>query len=283
MKRVGIIANPKANKISSVLTELLAWLEKRQITVVLDEGSASLGVKAEHAPEEKLSGLAELIIVLGGDGTLLRAARLPGIHTLPILGVNLGRLGFLTEVTLDELFPALEKTLKGEFIAEERLMIQTQIKREGKIIGSHRNLNDIVINKGVQARITRLDTYINEQYVNTYQGDGLIISTPTGSTAYSLSAGGPILYPSTKALMVTPICPHTLTNRPIVIPEDFRIEIRLESENEDVYLTCDGQEVFALQYKDIVEVSKSEHSITLIQPQQKNYYQVLRSKLNWGI
>ncbi len=283
MKQLGIIANPRANKVSQVLTQLLQWLAKQAVKVIVDETTACLGDKLEYVPEEKLTEQAELIIVLGGDGTLLRVARLPGIYKLPILGVNLGRLGFLTEITLDELFPTLEQILKHEFVTDKRLMLHTRIKRAGKVIGSHHNLNDIVINKGVLARIIELDTHINGQYVNTFQGDGLIVSTPTGSTAYSLSAGGPILYPSTRALVITPICPHTLTNRPIVIPEDFRIELRLKSENEDVYLTCDGQEVFALQFGDIVEVCKSEHSITLIQPQQKNYYQVLRSKLNWGI
>jgi NAD+ kinase len=283
MERIGIITNPQADKLTLVLTELVQWLAERQIQVVVDEVTASLGIRAESVAEGRLPAVVELLIVLGGDGTLLRVARLPGIHQVPILGVNLGGLGFLTEITREDLFPALEKVLAHEFLADTRMMIHTQIKRKGQVVNSHINLNDIVINKGVMARMIRLDTHINGQYVNTFQADGLIISSPTGSTAYSMSAGGPILYPSTKALIITPICPHTLTNRPIVIPDDFQIEINLKSENEDVYLTCDGQQCFALQYEDVVQVTKSEYTIKLIQPQQKNYYQVLRSKLNWGV
>ena len=282
MKRIGIISNPRANKLPQVLGKLLDWLASRGIEVVVDEATAALGIKAEGVPEKKLPRLVEMVIVLGGDGTLLRVSRLPGIHQLPVLGVNLGRLGFLTEITLDELFPTLEQILAHKFVADKRLMLHTRIKRGEKVISSHTNLNDIFINKGVLARIISLETHIDGQYVNTFQGDGLIVSTPTGSTAYSLSAGGPILYPYTKALVITPICPHTLTNRPIVIPDNFRIEISLKSENEDVYLTCDGQEAFALHHNDIVEVSKCKHSIRLIQPLGKDYYQVLRNKLNWG-
>jgi NAD+ kinase len=283
MERVGIIAKPRADRLTQVLAELLPWLAERRVRVVVDEATACHGPGVDCVPENELPGLVELVIVLGGDGTLLRVARLPGIQQVAILGVNLGGLGFLTDITLEDLFPALEQVLADKFATDERLMLYTRVKREGKVVSSHTNLNDIVINKGVLARIIKLDTYINGQYVNTFQADGLIISTPTGSTAYSLSAGGPILYPSTKALIITPICPHTLTNRPIVIPDDFHIEISLKSENEDAYLTCDGQEGFALQYNDIVEISKSEHRIKLIQPQEKNYYQVLRSKLNWGV
>jgi NAD+ kinase len=283
MERVGIIANPRAAGLASVLKELVQWLTTRGIDVMLDDAVASLGVNASLFSIETIPTKVELIIVLGGDGTLLRAARLPGIYQVPILGVNLGDLGFLTEIPVSDLFPVLEQIFKHEFVVDERLMLYTRIKREGEIVSSHHNLNDIVINKGVMARIIKLDTFINGQYVNTFLADGLIISTPTGSTAYSMSAGGPILYPSTKGLIITPICPHTLTNRPIVIPDNFQIEVRLKSENEDVYITYDGQQYYPLRYDDSVELCKSEHSIRLIQPRQKNYYQVLRSKLNWGV
>ncbi len=279
--RVGIIANPKANKIGQVLGGLLPWLKKRKVDVVVDEQTAGLGIEAEIVNINRLPALVDLIMVLGGDGTLLKAARQPGIQNTHILGINLGALGFLTEVTLGDMFPALEQVLSGEFVVDERQMIQTQIWRHNKIIGSYVNLNDIVIHKEVLARIIQLETYINGQYVNTFRADGLIVSTPTGSTAYSLSAGGPILYPSTQALVITPICPHTLSNRPIVITDNFRIEIKLKSKNENVYITCDGQQCLPLQYDDTVSLSKSAHSIKLIQPPHKNYYQVLRSKLNW--
>jgi len=284
MERIGIIAKPQLVQLKTVLPPLVEWLEAKGLKVLMDEATASVLPGAKGAcPKPHVPSQVELLIVLGGDGTLLSVARLPGSCKVPILGVNLGSLGFLTEITLDDLYSSLEEIVAGKYVIDERLMLKTCVLRQGKAVATYTNLNDITINKRVLARMITLETHINQQYVNAFLADGLIISTPTGSTAYSLSAGGPIVYPSTQALIITPICPHTLTNRPIVIPDNCVIQVSLKSKNEDVYLTCDGQEGLSLKYLDVVEVRKASCTLKLIQPPQKNYYQVLRTKLNWGV
>jgi NAD+ kinase len=208
--------------------------------------------------------------LIGGSGT-------------PILGVNLGSLGFLTEVTLDEVYPLLEKILLGEMRIDERWTLEASVQRGEKEVAKYTVLNDAVINKGALARMILMETVIDGKYLNTYRADGLIISTPTGSTAYSLSAGGPIIHPKVGAIIISPICPHTITNRPIVVREDVMVEVTLRSENEDVLVTLDGQEGYPLQYLDKVVVKKSTNSIRLITSPDKDYYEVLRQKLRWGV
>jgi NAD+ kinase len=229
-----------------------------------------------------LPARVDLLVVLGGDGTLLSMARLVGVRGIPILGVNLGALGFLTEIPLEELYITLEEALTGHYQFSERIMLTAHIHRQGERIAEYSVLNDVVINKGALARIIEIETYIDREYVTTYRADGLIISTPTGSTAYSMAAGGPIIFPSLQALVLTPICPHTLTNRPLVVPNGVSIEVILASEKEDVYLTLDGQVGFALRYRDVVEVKSAERSIKLIKSSHRSYYEVLRTKLKWG-
>jgi len=229
-----------------------------------------------------LPSQVDLLIVLGGDGTLLSVARLVGARRVPILGVNLGALGFLTEIPLEDLYRTMEEVLSGEYQFSERMMLTAHVLRQGEGIAEYSVLNDAVINKGALARIIEMETYIDSEYVTTYRADGLIISTPTGSTAYSMAAGGPIIFPSLQALVLTPICPHTLTNRPLVIPNWVKIEVILISEREDVYLTLDGQVGIALRYRDAVEVRSAEHSIRLIRSSHRSYYEVLRTKLKWG-
>jgi len=220
--------------------------------------------------------------VLGGDGTLLAAAREAAPHGIPILPINLGSLGFLTSFTLEELYPALQETLAGKAETSERVMLTASLARGGRIVESKNVLNEAVINKGALARMIEVELFIDAEFVCRYRADGLIIATPTGSTAYSLSAGGPIVHPAVECLIVTPICPHTLTDRPVVISDDCRIEMRLRGQAESVYLTLDGQKGIVMESEDRVAIERAEGRLKLIQPHRKSYYHILRSKLKWG-
>jgi NAD+ kinase len=281
VKRIGIICKAGRPEPVEILKEFLPWLRKKGYEVLLDSETAGVLNMGGH-PRSHIPSMVDVIIVLGGDGTMLGVARLVGDRGVPILGVNLGGLGFITEVNRDEIFEAMEKVLSGRCSIEERIMLTAVVHRRGERVADFVVLNDVVINKGALARIIDLETYINSSYVTTFKADGLIISTPTGSTAYSLSAGGPILYPTLNSIVLTPICPHTLTNRPIVLPDDFTIEIILRSESEDVFLTLDGQVGFSLRKNDAIEVKKSEFTTKLLMPCERDYFQVLRTKLKWG-
>ena len=282
MDRIGIIAKPHRHEAKEILDKLVPWLKENKKEVYIDIDTASLIGLSSPYPKPKIPTMVDMIIVLGGDGTLLSVARLINDNDVPIFGVNLGGMGFLTEVSCEELYPALEKIFSGDYIVHERLKLTTHIHRQGKKIAEYCALNDVAINKGALARIIDLEAFIDGKYVATYKADGLIVSTPTGSTAYSLSAGGPIIYPTIEALILNPICPHTLTNRPLVVSDNLKIEITLASENEDVFLTMDGQVGFALKYRDMVQVRKSNRKIKLILSPDKDYFQILREKLKWG-
>ena len=288
MKRIGIIAKQNKPEALPIVRNLVAWLQPKKIEVYLEEGMVKQfrppltgphlnSVRREDLPED-----VEMIIVLGGDGTLLSVARLVGDQEVPILGVNLGGLGFLTEITLEELYRVMEKVVQGDFITNERVVLNVSVIRRGEKMAEFFVLNDAVINKGALARIIDLETTINQDYVTTFKSDGLIISTPTGSTAYNLSAGGPIVYPSLHCIIITPICPHTLTNRPIVIPDDVEIRATLKAKQQEVILTLDGQQGFTLEFEDVVEVKKAEGRILLIKSPYRHYFEVLREKLKWG-
>jgi NAD+ kinase len=282
MKRIGIISKPRKREAEEVLKGLLAWLSSRGVESILDESTAGLlGQTSPHRKEE-IPGMVDLLLVLGGDGTLISVARWVGEKGPPILGVNLGSLGFLTEITLDELYPMMERILSGDYRVDDRTMIETFVRRRGEDIVRHTVLNDVVINKGALARMIQMETTVDGVYLNTFRADGLIVSSPTGSTAYSLSAGGPIVSPSVKALVISPICPHTLTNRPIVLPEDAVIEVTLLTDQEDVLVTLDGQSGYPLHYQDTVVIRRAEGTLKLILSPEKDYYQVLRQKLRWG-
>jgi NAD+ kinase len=288
MKRIGIIAKQNKPEVIPIVRNLVGWLQPKEIEVYMEEGM----VKQFHPPlgapflksvkREDIPKKAEMIIVLGGDGTLLSVARLVGDHDVPILGVNLGGLGFLTEITLEELYRVLEKVVQGDFITNERVVLNASVIRRGERLAEFLVLNDAVINKGALARIIDLETTINGEYLTTFKSDGLILSTPTGSTAYNLSAGGPIVYPSLHCIIITPICPHTLTNRPIMVPDDVEIRATLKTKQQEVILTLDGQQGFTLEFEDIVEVKKSEGHIYLIKSPYRHYFEVLREKLKWG-
>jgi NAD+ kinase len=288
MKRIGIIAKQNKPEAIPIVRNLVEWFRPKKIEVYMEEGM----VKQFHPPlagphlnsigREDIPTKVEMIIVLGGDGTLLSVARLVGDHNVPILGVNLGGLGFLTEITLEELYRVLEKVVQGDFITDERVVLNASVIRRGERMADFIVLNDAVINKGALARIIDLETTINGEYLTTFKSDGLILSTPTGSTAYNLSAGGPIVYPSLHCIIITPICPHTLTNRPIVIPDDVEIRAMLKTKQQEVILTLDGQQGFTLEFEDIVEVKKAEGHIFLIKSPYRHYFEVLREKLKWG-
>lgn len=267
IRSVLIVTKPKQADVAQVAGELVQWLKAK-------------GVEASLSPDA--APTAELAVVLGGDGTLLAAARLLDDHQVPIVAINYGGLGFLTEVTLDQMYPDLERVLAGEFVAENRMMVDLSLLRTGEQIPRHRALNDVVINKGTVSRMIELEARVDGQYVSRFRADGLIVSTPTGSTAYNLSAGGPIIFPTISAMVVTPICSHTLTNRPIVLPGTVVIEITLCTAQDDVYVTVDGQVGLKLQMGDRLVVRKSDTSVRLVAPVDKNYFDVLRGKLKWG-
>ena len=282
-KKIGIVSKPRKEDAGHILSELVKWLRDKGTEPLMDQETASLIEITSPYSRQDIAALSEFVIVLGGDGTLLSVARLIGARGTPILGVNLGSLGFLTEVTLDEMYPLLEDILSGKMIIDERGMLEAAIRREGQEIARYTVLNDVVINKGALARMILMETRVDGWLLNTYRADGLIISTPTGSTAYSLSAGGPIVYPTVGAIIISPICPHTLTNRPIVLPEDVSIEVTLRTEDEDVLVTLDGQEGHQIMFMDTVAIKKIKGTTKLILSPKKDYYQILRQKLRWGV
>jgi NAD+ kinase len=280
---VGIISRPRRRDTSAVAPGLLTWLQDRGLNVFCDSETAEcISSSCKVKAREEIPGVSDLLIVLGGDGTLLAAARLLGERQVPILAVNLGGLGFLTSVTLDDLYPVLEQAIKGEARYSERVLLESRVMRQGKPFHCARALNDAVLNKAALARIIDLELRVDGEFVSNFKADGLIVATPTGSTAYSLSAGGPIMYPVVSAFVITPICPHTLTNRPLVIPDSAKIEIGFAAGEAPIYLTVDGQVGVELQANDVVALSAAPERLRLVRPQQKSYFSVLRDKLKWG-
>lgn len=287
IKCVGVVVKPNHREAWQTACELSAWLKARGIALISKphEETERFGAEAcgiEAVETEKFQTQADLIVVLGGDGTMISTARLTGKREVLVLGINYGSLGYLTEFRIEEMFDALTAIIEGEYQIDRRVMLDIEHRRDGEILGKGRVLNDVVINKAALARIIEVEVKLNDLLVNSYRADGLIVSTPTGSTAYSLSAGGPILYPSMNALVLTPICPFTLTNRPIVVPDENTIEITLKNENEGVVLTLDGQIGYQMKTGDTVSIRKSSTNFNLVQPPNRNYFDVLRNKLKWG-
>jgi len=282
MQTIGIIIKHNNTKALEVGIKLESWLRKRGIRTVFSKELAHAIPGSQAMEKLEIPQVADVIVVLGGDGTLLSVARLVDSHDVPILGVNLGSLGFLTAISLDELYTMMADILENRFKVSKRMMLAARVYRRQEIITTYSVLNDLVINKGALARIIELETTIDQGYLTTFKADGLIISTPTGSTGYSLSAGGPIVYPTLDSIIVSPICPHMLTNRPLLIPPKARIETVLASEGGDVSLTLDGQIGFALQQYDRISVTRADHYIKLITSPTKTYFEVLRTKLKWG-
>jgi NAD+ kinase len=282
IRKVGIILKKQDARVRNVVSEVIPWLRSRGIEVLLDPATADqCPADTDFAPPEELVRRVEAVIVLGGDGTLLHAARLIGDNGIPILGVNLGSLGFLTEVKLEDMYAAFESLLSGQYRWEERVLLDIEVIRDGTVAAKYLALNDAVINKGALARIIELEICVNSQPVLFTRSDGLIVSTPTGSTAYSLAAGGPILYPTLDAFIIAPICPHTLTNRPLVIPDRDEVLIRLHR-GTDVMLTVDGQVGMPLHPQDNLRLRRAQSTMKLVLPFGSNFFTLLREKLRWG-
>lgn len=280
---IGILSRPRREQLSVVVPPLLKWLEARGIKAVLDEETAAaLPSGSKGQARSKVADASQFLLVLGGDGTMLAAARLAAPRRIPILPINMGSLGFLTSFTLDELYPALEETLAGHSSISQRVMLQAELVRGGSVMETQSALNDVVIHKGALARMIQLELSINSDFVCRYRADGLIVSSPTGSTAYSLSAGGPIVHPAVEAFIITPICPHMLTDRPLVVRDYCCLEVKMNGDAESVYLTLDGQRGIPLQSTDILRVTRAKEQLQLIQPPKKPYFEILRNKLKWG-
>ncbi|MEQ1645715.1 MAG: NAD(+)/NADH kinase [Pyrinomonadaceae bacterium] len=277
IRSVGIVVKPAHAEASSTALELSSWLRERGIVEVREPVSAG-----ETRPVNKQTLDADLIVVLGGDGTMISTARLIGDKDALVLGINYGSLGYLTDFRIEEMFPALEAILAGTYEIDRRVMLDAEHWRDDQKLAIGRVLNDVVINKAALARIIEIEVKLNGLFVNSYRADGLIVSTPTGSTAYNLSAGGPIIYPSMNAVVLTPICPFTLTNRPIVVPDHAEISLTLDNENEGVILSLDGQTGYPMRAGDRVVIRKSRTTFNIVQPANRNYFDVLRDKLKWG-
>jgi NAD+ kinase len=283
IQTIGIFSRPRRADISDIVRPLLQWLAKREVQAVYDtETATSLRDETGGRSREQLAAESDLILVLGGDGTLLAAAREAAPRGIPVLPINLGSLGFLTSFRIDELYTALEETLAGHLAASERVMLTAALTREGRVLESQCVLNEAVVTKGAPARMIEVELWIEDEFVCRYRADGLIVATPTGSTAYSLSAGGPIVHPAVESILITPICPHTLTDRPLVIDDRCNVEMRLRGTAESVYLTLDGQKGLLLESDDRVTIARATERLKLIQPHRKSYYEILRNKLKWG-
>lgn len=280
---VGIIYKYQYHPASTEAEKLKRWFQSRETEVYLEEIGHTESLYGCSEEPTIIPETVNWVVVLGGDGTMLGAARRIGRYGIPLLGVNLGGLGFLTSIPLEGLYSEVERMIRGELENENRMMLEVEVLRKGEVVCRFHVLNDAVINKPTLARIINLDVSINQEFLTTFKADGLIVSTPTGSTAYNLAANGPILYPTMENLILTPICPFTLANRPIIIPDKDRIHISIGRESaEGVVLTFDGQMGFELCYGDRVSIFKSQEKIVLLRPPEYSYFKVLRSKLMWG-
>jgi NAD+ kinase len=282
VRAVGIFAKPHSAPAMKLVPRLLIWLKQHGIEAQLDSNTAHYAGLLAGMERQHVADGCDLAIVLGGDGTLLSAARAVGNRGIPLLAVNLGGLGFLTSIAMEDLFPELERALAGAHQVTRRKMLRVSIMRDGKSIGDYQALNDVVIAKSEIARIVDLEAWAGDSFICAYKADGLIIATPTGSTAYSLSAGGPIMYPTVQAICLTPICPHMLTNRPLIVPSELAIRVVSREKDDGTYLTVDGQVGSPLSAGDAVECAIGDFDVLLIRPPTRTFFDVLREKLKWG-
>jgi len=281
-KLAAIISRTAREEVARTVPELLAWLHAHGYEVIVDEETAKYSNAEEEVPRSQMSTRPlDLVVVLGGDGTLLSAARATATIDVPLLGVNLGSLGFLTDVPLSSLFSMLDKIVQGHAAVEQRSLMQCDLLRGEQTLGSYLVFNDAVVNKTALARLNNYDLFVDQSFVSSYRADGMIVATPTGSTAYSLSAGGPVLMPTVNAFVITPVAPHALTHRPLVVPDSAVIELVLRSDEEVAYLSVDGQPGLDLSDGDRVRCRRSEHSVSLFRTDH-DFFHVLRTKLKWG-
>jgi NAD+ kinase len=280
LKKIGLVvkSDAKANKKAA---ELKKWLQSRKIEIVrkktVESGQKNTVGSLSQAPLD-----LDCIFVLGGDGTFLSAVRWIGDRDIPILGIKFGEVGFLAEIAEENLYTAAEKVLKGDFILKPRMRLSVKVRRQNETLAQETILNDVVINRGALARLAHIETYINDHYLTTYSADGLIVATPTGSTAYSLAAGGPVIHPAVPGIILTPICPFTLTNRPLIVPESANIKIRLTKDSSDIILTFDGQKGLEIDDRDEIVIQKGPHPIQLITLPDRQYFDILKNKLKWS-
>jgi NAD+ kinase len=282
IETIGLVSKPRSDSAARIVPEMVAWLTERNIQLRIDPETAAYAGRGDSLPREEVPQGAQLVIVLGGDGTLLSAARAIGGRDIPLFAVNLGGLGFLTAITIEDIYPQLERALRGDFRISRRRMLHCELWRGDDLLAAYEALNDIVLTKAEIARMIDLEVQVDQNFVCVYKADGLIIATPTGSTAYSLSAGGPIVYPSVAALAITPICPHMLTNRPVIVSDESVIHVINRGNDATTYLTIDGQLGELLNCDDRVYCRRSENSISLIRPPDMQFFDVLREKLKWG-
>jgi len=281
-KVAAIISRPDRPEVARALPGLLDWFHSHGYQVIVDQETGSFTTDLEVVARSQMSSRPlDLVLVLGGDGTLLSAARATAAIDVPLLGVNLGSLGFLTDVPLSSLYPMLDAIVAGRAAVEQRSLMQCELMRGDAVLGSYLVCNDAVVNKTALARLNNYDLYIDKMFVSSYRADGMIVATPTGSTAYSLSAGGPVLMPAVAAFVITPVAPHSLTHRPLVVPDSVEIELLLRSDQEVAYLSLDGQPGLDLRDGDRVRCRRSQHKVTLFRT-DADFFQVLRTKLKWG-
>ncbi|QQS49105.1 MAG: NAD(+)/NADH kinase [Acidobacteriota bacterium] len=283
LKKIGVFVGPEKPEALDVVRELRKWCGSREIELgAAGEMAAKSGCAALPEANGELAEDLDLLVVLGGDGTMLAAARLIGARQIPVLGINFGWLGYLTEFTLEELHRALEGVFDGSLSIDQRMMLDVKLLRDSEYVADNRALNDAVVNKGAFARMIEMECYIDDKFVNGFRADGMIIATPTGSTAYSLSAGGPIVHPRMSAIILTPICPHMLSNRPVVVPGESVVELVFKRISEGLMLTIDGQIGHNVQIDDRIVIDRSLTTFDLMRPPNRNYFEVLRTKLKWG-
>ncbi len=280
--RLGIITKPNEPRAAELAARIAEWAADHEINLFVNNRVRDLPPGTFSASAREIADHCDLLIVLGGDGTMISTARLVAGRGTPVLGINLGTLGYLTEFAMDEAMPALEYVVRGEYEVDKRTMLDWQVLRDGDQVGGGTALNDVVLNKSALARIIDIDCWVGSHYVTGYRADGLIVATPTGSTAYNLSAGGPIIAPATEAISICPICPHTLTNRPLVLPFGVQIALRMNTHEQEVMLTADGQIGLPLMAGDRVEIRKSEKTFNTVCANDRDYFEILRSKLRWS-
>ena len=280
--RLGIITKPNEPRAAELAAHIADWAAAHEINLFVNNRVRDLPPGTFSASAREIADHCDLLIVLGGDGTMISTARLVAGRGTPVLGINLGTLGYLTEFAMDEAMPALEYVVRGEYEVDKRTMLDWQVLRDGDQVGGGSALNDVVLNKSALARIIDIDCWVGSHYVTGYRADGLIVATPTGSTAYNLSAGGPIIAPATEAISICPICPHTLTNRPLVLPFSVEIALQMNTHEQEVMLTSDGQIGLPLMAGDRVEIRKSEKTFNTVCANDRDYFEILRSKLRWS-
>jgi NAD+ kinase len=280
--RLGIISKPNEPRAADLAARIAEWAAEHEINLFVSNRLQESPPGAFSTSARETAESADLLVVLGGDGTMIATARLVGGRGTPVLGINLGSLGYLTEFSADEAIPALDRVTRGDYEVTRRMMLDWRVVRDGEEVGAASALNDVVVNKSALARIIDIECTAGPHYVTTYRADGLIVATPTGSTAYNLSAGGPIIEPGTEAIAICPICPHTLTNRPLVLPESVEIRLKLMTREQEVMITSDGQTGLPLMAGDQIEINRSAKTFNTVCAKGRDYFEILRSKLKWS-